>query len=294
MMEQPDGLNWRYVLRAIAPFSQLSDKDLDDLLQHDAQEMRIAPGKPIVREGDPPDYLFVLGRGRASVTLFRASGREVQLAMLEAGEIFGEMGLIQEKPRMATVTAEEPCLVLRIEGQRFLKRLHESPEDEFKVLLMMSERLRILTQKILTERLAETDERVTGLQDQLQTELRIAEATKRATQAMFDETHKRASEVIESFERTRAYFTWVGSALSTFVAVLVFLAGFFGLSEYQDFLRLKESVGGLKADVNKQLILLEDAENRVKEISAKADSLEGELDIVTPELWNATAKQSEP
>ncbi len=294
MTGKPAGMNWRKLLRSGPPFSQLSDKDLDDLLRQDAQELHIAPGKPIVREGEPPDYLYVLGRGRACATLSRSGGRLVRLATLEAGEIFGEMGLIQEKPRMATVIAEEECLVLRIKGKRFLARLHANPELEFKVLLMMSERLRNLTEHVLAERLADTDERLTALSGQLETELRIAEATKRATQAMFDETHKRASEVIHSFERTRAYFTWVGSALSAFVAILITIGAFLGLREYGDFIATKKNVEAMEKAAEAQIDQIATIRAKALESLQRVSEIEEQFNIVTEEITKGIAKQSGP
>ena len=64
-------------------------------------------GERIVTQGQPGDSFFVILRGRLSVSILSPEGREIVLSTLAAGEHFGEMALLDEAPRSATVTAVE-------------------------------------------------------------------------------------------------------------------------------------------------------------------------------------------
>jgi putative peptide zinc metalloprotease protein len=82
-------------------------------------EVSVAAGTELVSEGDPADRLFVVVSGRAEVSI---SGRRgpVALALVGAGEVFGEMALLSpDSRRTATVTALEPTLMLSLEADVF-------------------------------------------------------------------------------------------------------------------------------------------------------------------------------
>jgi CRP-like cAMP-binding protein len=93
-------------------------------LAGELEEMRFAPGQAIVRQGDRPDGFYVIKQGRASVLDGSAAaagdGAPPQpLTTLGAGEVFGEMALLTESPRTATVVAETDLTVWRLSRPRF-------------------------------------------------------------------------------------------------------------------------------------------------------------------------------
>ncbi len=91
-----------------------------------AVEEKVEPGIVMIPEGAEADDFFVLTAGEAAVTA-RAAGEERRLATLTAPDYFGEIGLLERRPRTATVTATSPCTILRIKGGDFLAAVTAVP-----------------------------------------------------------------------------------------------------------------------------------------------------------------------
>ena len=113
------------VLRGVFP-------DLDEwLLDHlarSAHEAVFPAGAVIVREGEPGDTFFIIVDGRVRVTKFLALGTERVLNELGPGHFFGEMALVEEAARVATVTARDNVSVLTINHHDFQELLtHNAP-----------------------------------------------------------------------------------------------------------------------------------------------------------------------
>src|SRR4051794_32769842 len=101
------------VLKTVPLFSLFSDQELTTLLP--AIQHRCYPRNAfMVRARDKTDALYVIISGRAKVVIDDGDGREVTLTTIGASEVFGEMSLIDEKPRSAGVQALEACEVLCI------------------------------------------------------------------------------------------------------------------------------------------------------------------------------------
>ena len=77
-------------------------------------EKRFGRGETIFRQGEFPDRLYLIGQGEAEVIREMPDGAEVPLARLEAGEFFGEMGILSNTPRSATVRAATELETLSI------------------------------------------------------------------------------------------------------------------------------------------------------------------------------------
>ena len=85
-------------------------------------------GSVIVREGDPADAFYVLVEGRARILKQAEGGEEIPLAVLRAGDTFGEMGLLEDAVRTATVRASTDVEALRLERSVFEALLRRRPE----------------------------------------------------------------------------------------------------------------------------------------------------------------------
>lgn len=102
---------------------------------------RYQAGEVIVRENDFGETAYIIREGRVEVSK-ELDGRNVHLAYLGAGETFGEMSMIDEKPRSATVTAVTETLVSEIRRDDFFKSFQTDPKVALTLLKVLFERLR--------------------------------------------------------------------------------------------------------------------------------------------------------
>jgi CRP/FNR family cyclic AMP-dependent transcriptional regulator len=116
-------------------FARCSKKELASIASL-ADEVDLPAGKVLTSEGDRGREFFVLLEGSADV---RSNGR--QLASLGEGDFFGEIALVTDKARTATVTATTPMRALVITDRAFRELLRNSPEIQGKVLAAVADRL---------------------------------------------------------------------------------------------------------------------------------------------------------
>jgi CRP/FNR family cyclic AMP-dependent transcriptional regulator len=102
----------------------------------------------IIAAGDPSDALYIVISGRLKVMMSDKGGREVILAILNQGDFFGEMGLIDQAPRSATVVAMESCELLSITRADFMKVLQKNSDLALNVMRGLVKRLREADRKI--------------------------------------------------------------------------------------------------------------------------------------------------
>lgn len=100
-------------------------------------------GEEIVRQGETGDCMYVIQTGQAEAIQGK-EGKEVRLAVLGEGDVFGEMALFERMPRSATVRALGEVRVLTIDKKTFLRQVHEDPSLAFRILQKMSYRIREL------------------------------------------------------------------------------------------------------------------------------------------------------
>jgi len=135
------------VLKSVSLFASLSPEDLRALAPMVTR--RAAPrGTPIMHEGDAIDSLYVVMSGRLKVTMGEADGKETILAILGPGEFFGEMGLIDDAPRSASVVAIEPCELLAVTRRAFRQCLTTNADLAMAVMRVLVRRLREADRKI--------------------------------------------------------------------------------------------------------------------------------------------------
>ena len=114
-------------LRHIPLFERLDETQLSALADRFVTE-RYAEGEVVVEEGAPGDRLHIIVRGKIEVLKRDADGRARRLAVLDDGDFFGEIALLEDVPRTATVRTRTPCLMLALERDEFLSLLRTAPE----------------------------------------------------------------------------------------------------------------------------------------------------------------------
>lgn len=99
-------------------------------------------GETILRQNDPGETAFIIERGQVEVLKALPDGQQVHLAFLNTGETFGEMSMIDDKPRSATVIAVEDTTVREIHRDTFFQSLQTDPDIAVNLLKVLFERLR--------------------------------------------------------------------------------------------------------------------------------------------------------
>jgi CRP/FNR family transcriptional regulator, cyclic AMP receptor protein len=104
-------------LRATPFFGGLLDASLD-LLVSMLVERRFEAGATVVAEGEPGRSMFVVHSGKLDVSRRGVSGRIIHMAVLEPGDFFGEMTLIEMQNRSATVVVESPTVLYELTARQ--------------------------------------------------------------------------------------------------------------------------------------------------------------------------------
>jgi CRP-like cAMP-binding protein len=123
------------LLKSVPLFEHCSRRDLGKIAAI-TEEVAVEDGKVLITEGDRGREFFVIISGEVEV---RRRGRKV--AALGPGTYFGEIALLSQQPRTATVTAVTPLRVLVIADQAFVDLLDEIPELWLKVARSLAERV---------------------------------------------------------------------------------------------------------------------------------------------------------
>ena len=108
---------------------------------------RYRDGEVLCREGDPGNHMFVIQQGEVEV-ITEKNGRETRLAVLGVGNIFGEMAVFQNEPRSATVRAVGEVCALTVDKRNLLRRVSEDPTMAFRLINLLSSRVRELNQEV--------------------------------------------------------------------------------------------------------------------------------------------------
>src|SRR6185503_5328392 len=121
-------------------FPDLAGIELESLADH-AEKVTFADGDTIVAEGDAADRFFVIAKGEVTVTRRTPEGKEIALATLGPGQFFGEVGILAETRRTATVRAVGDVELLALSWKEFQETLERSDKTERGFSEIVHERL---------------------------------------------------------------------------------------------------------------------------------------------------------
>jgi len=135
------------LLRNIPLFANLSDSELAQI-SAEASLKQYPRNKVILSEGEKSDSLYAIVAGKVKVLISDEDGKEIILAILGPGEFFGEMSLIDNQPRSATVISMESSSFNVISHGDFMRCLTGNPQIARTILQTMAKRLREADKKI--------------------------------------------------------------------------------------------------------------------------------------------------
>ncbi|MBI3966773.1 MAG: cyclic nucleotide-binding domain-containing protein [Chloroflexi bacterium] len=136
-------------LTTVPLFKYLDEEQLEEIKEL-VREETFSAGAEIIRQGEASDGLYVIVSGLVQVTgrLDSHGDDEAVLTVLGPGEAFGELALLDGKPRSATVVASWATRCLHIHRSEFVAQLKRHPEIALGLLTVMAERLREADRRI--------------------------------------------------------------------------------------------------------------------------------------------------
>ena len=138
------------MLRNVPLFAVLDEVQLD-ALSAVVSRRTFPKNRVVLQAGDPTDSLYIVITGRTRVQMADDEGKEVILAVLGPGDFFGEMGLIDDEPRAASVLTTEPCDFVVI------------TKNDFNALLKNNFEIAMVIMRGLVKRLREADRKIESL-----------------------------------------------------------------------------------------------------------------------------------
>ncbi len=135
----------REVLKGIPLFQGMSDRELDMLLALTTTK-KLKKRAYLCRKGDPGNALFAVLEGRLKATGEGRDGKEMVFSVMDPGEVIGEIALLDQEPRSATVQAVEDVTLLTLHRRDLLPFLERNPKAAIKLAAVLAKRIRNLTE----------------------------------------------------------------------------------------------------------------------------------------------------
>jgi CRP-like cAMP-binding protein len=133
-------------LKGVPIFQKVDGEGLRCLAEK-AEEKVVEAGNIIFRENEMGSVMYIVKRGKVEV--FKGRGKEKKaIAVLGEKAFFGEMALLEEAPRSASVMALEDSVLISIDKENFRQAIFEYPDIALEVLKCLSSRLREANEKI--------------------------------------------------------------------------------------------------------------------------------------------------
>lgn len=128
-------------------FARLSPRQRERLAQ-DATARSYAEGTTVVKQGDTSMALYVILAGRVAVRRERDGAQPVEVNQLGPGGVFGELGLLDDEPRAATIVALEPTICALLAKWDFQNALRDDPDIALALLPVITARLRGMLEQV--------------------------------------------------------------------------------------------------------------------------------------------------
>ncbi len=130
------------LLSMVDVLEPLSEEELEEFSRR-VPDTHIEPGRIFYAPGDRSEALFMLKKGRVRIYKVTPDGRELTLAVVEAGTMFGEMALTAQRMREAYAEAAEPSYVCILKSEDLEGLVRKNPDLGLRIIRILSERLRL-------------------------------------------------------------------------------------------------------------------------------------------------------
>jgi CRP-like cAMP-binding protein len=130
--------------RMISALSDAQRRQLEKM----TRMLEVKRGTRIYLPGDPSDQIFLLKSGVIKISTVTADHREVILAFLHSGDIFGELAVVDEAPRDHLAEAYDDCVVCAMNRDTVLRLVRETPEIGFQITKLIGLRLRTFRSRV--------------------------------------------------------------------------------------------------------------------------------------------------
>ena len=108
-------------------------------------------GTVVIKEGETGETMYMIIAGEVSVNKSQEGGTQIELDRILAGDYFGEMALFEDVVRSATIRTEEETRLLVLHKQEFTEIVREYPQIALHICRILSQRIRVLHEKIKRE-----------------------------------------------------------------------------------------------------------------------------------------------
>jgi CRP-like cAMP-binding protein len=136
------------LLRRVPLFAALADDELA-LVAEAAESVHISAGEVVFREGDYSNSCYVISSGHASAVREHPAGRAITLARFGPGDVFGELAMLDDERRSATVQAMDELDALMIPGEVMRRLLRERPEIAVRMVVSLGQKLRQTNERLV-------------------------------------------------------------------------------------------------------------------------------------------------
>ncbi|MBU9723995.1 MULTISPECIES: Crp/Fnr family transcriptional regulator [Bacillaceae] len=141
--------DWIKHLKGMPFFEGLSDEELSPIIEM-SRIKELKDKEILFWEGDPRNYIYVLGEGTILISKLTESGEESLINVLAEGEIFPHSGFFDQSPYPGTAKAKKDVVLLAIPIDGFEKLIKNNPEYAFRIIQVMNQKL-VFMQKKLNE-----------------------------------------------------------------------------------------------------------------------------------------------
>jgi CRP/FNR family cyclic AMP-dependent transcriptional regulator len=190
------------LLRSTLLFGELDDDSIQQIIDS-SSERSLRRGDVLFSESEAPDYVYVVVSGRIAIANKSIDGRESVVALMEEGDLFGEMGLFDDIGRSAEARALEASVVVAVPYEPVKALYQHRPEELWNVVKLLAGRLRSMDEALadsvfldVTGRTAKRLLELAGDEDEF-----ILPITQEELAGMVGASRERVNKAIASFVR---------------------------------------------------------------------------------------------